>query len=576
MKPTAGDLNVRAALAVAMHASPSGQYALLVGSGVSSGAGTLTGWQVACDLVTKIARARGVAVDDDAFEPEQWWVAETGRDLLYDELLAEVAPTRAARQSLLRGYFDPLPAVVGGAVRPSASHDAIAELVATDRVRVILTTNFDRHIERALDAAGVPPQVIARPSDVAGMQPLVHARATVIKMNGDYAALDMRNTPVELQAYSLALRTLVRTVFDQYGLIVLGWSAQWDTALASLLTSSPSRRYPIYWTLHKGLETEEATRLITNREARRLTIDGADGFLADLVDRITRIDIIERRRQDHQLIHAPQLHPGPTGLSAWPVRPLLHLRVYATIPATRDEVGVLSPGQRELMEQRLNAAELLAVLAGVLDLHAPALARVEPQAAAESVRPERWARSTIEPQSIDRAHYVGGSDGESGIALLFDLYPPSPAYNGSISLTLDIGISVGDELDLIEVAKILRAAFILLAIDIPEVITDLVPRDALVAEVGAHLIAPTTDGTRDGHGSDTRRPNGLRDRIYLALFGDGPPNNPTLMNVGARLGGPLTPDDAGDLAVRSLEFMALSWGWTDPRTGVAALAQAIK
>ena len=44
-------------LAIAMAAGP-GQYALLLGSGVSRPAGIPTGWDVTLDLISRIARVR--------------------------------------------------------------------------------------------------------------------------------------------------------------------------------------------------------------------------------------------------------------------------------------------------------------------------------------------------------------------------------------------------------------------------------------------------------------------------------------------------------------------------------------
>lgn len=66
---------------------------------------------------------------------------------------------------------------------------------------MIVPTNFDRLVERALEDEGVSPHVIRNPSDVAGMSPLSHAPATVIKLHGDYADLLMRNTVDELDTY---------------------------------------------------------------------------------------------------------------------------------------------------------------------------------------------------------------------------------------------------------------------------------------------------------------------------------------------------------------------------------------
>lgn len=50
----AAPLSPSAMLATSMHAQP-GVYALLLGSGVSTGAGMPTGWGVVTDLVRKVA-----------------------------------------------------------------------------------------------------------------------------------------------------------------------------------------------------------------------------------------------------------------------------------------------------------------------------------------------------------------------------------------------------------------------------------------------------------------------------------------------------------------------------------------
>ena len=48
----------------------SGTYAVLLGSGISRAAGIKTGWDIAIDLIPKMALALG----DDALEnPEEWY-----------------------------------------------------------------------------------------------------------------------------------------------------------------------------------------------------------------------------------------------------------------------------------------------------------------------------------------------------------------------------------------------------------------------------------------------------------------------------------------------------------------------
>ncbi len=85
-------------------------------------------------------------------------------------------------------------------------------------MRVILTTNFDRLTERALEDVGVPPQVLHRPEQLASATPLAHAKATVIKLYGDYADLEQRNTADQLAEYPEALVAYLGHVLDEHGL----------------------------------------------------------------------------------------------------------------------------------------------------------------------------------------------------------------------------------------------------------------------------------------------------------------------------------------------------------------------
>jgi len=137
------------ALATSVHASP-GVYTLLLGSGISSVAGVPTGWQVVTDLVGKIAATQAPddpeAANAAKADPEAWW-SQHGYEtpLGYSTLLNALAPTPAARQALLAGYFEPTDADrEEGRKVPGNAHHAIAQLVARGTVRVILTTNFDR------------------------------------------------------------------------------------------------------------------------------------------------------------------------------------------------------------------------------------------------------------------------------------------------------------------------------------------------------------------------------------------------------------------------------------------------
>lgn len=280
-------------LATSIHAQP-GVYAVLLGSGVSTGAGVPTGWGVVRELVRRTAAAAHpndpgsirLAQDD----PEAWWAQHGEGELGYASLLQTLAPTASARQGILADFFEPTDEERQEGVKvPSKAHHAVAQLVKRGLVRVILTTNFDRLTEQALEAAGVAPQIITRPEAVNGMAPLAHAPATVVKLHGDYKDLGTRNTPEELSHYPQEWTTLLRQVFDEYGLVISGWSADWDAALVDALEAAPSRRYPLYWD-SRSSKGDTAQRLLGNRKGLVLQAAGADEMFGNLLDSVEALE----------------------------------------------------------------------------------------------------------------------------------------------------------------------------------------------------------------------------------------------------------------------------------------------
>ncbi|WAZ25773.1 SIR2 family protein [Streptomyces cinnabarinus] len=289
-RPTAAaavrGLDPLVSLSMCVHAGP-GVYALLLGAGMSRDAGVPTGWEIVSDLVRRAAVAQGADEELAAADPEGWWARHgDGGPLGYSGLLEALGDTPAARHKLLRGYFEP---GEEGLRRPGAAHHAVARLMARGWVRVVLTTNFDRLTEQALAAAGVQPQVVHGPDSLRGMTPLAHARATVVKLHGDLTDLEARNTEHELREYPAAWAGLVDQVLDEYGLIVCGWSAQWDHALSACFERRATRRYPFFWAASHGVHGR-AAELVARHGAvvvRGLT---AKEFFPGLLDRVEALD----------------------------------------------------------------------------------------------------------------------------------------------------------------------------------------------------------------------------------------------------------------------------------------------
>ena len=269
-------------LAFSMQANP-GVYAVLAGSGVSRAAQIPTGWEITLHLVRRLAAQRG---EECAPDPEQWYRTSFNTEPDYSDLLGELCHTPTERQQLLRGYMEPnAEEREEGIKQPTAAHHAIAALAEQGFIRVVLTTNFDRLLETALDSADVNPVVLSRPDQVEGALPLIHTRCCVVKLHGDYRDPDIRNTRAELEAYDERFSRLLDRVFDEFGLVVCGWSAAWDVALRNALFRARSRRFTTFWASQRDGE-EHAQQLIDHRRAERIRITDADDLFRGLQDRV--------------------------------------------------------------------------------------------------------------------------------------------------------------------------------------------------------------------------------------------------------------------------------------------------
>ena len=272
------DFDPSISLAVSLNAHK-GVYALLLGSGVSRSAGIPTGWDVVLDLIRRVALLAGEDAGEDTVA---WYRRKFGKVPDYSELVQTLAATPAERTSLLKEYFEPTEQErEDGMKLPTPAHQAIARLVAAGYVKVIVTTNFDRLLERALEAEGVSPTVVSSADHIAGMLPLPHVRCLVFKVHGDYLDTRIKNTPEELAAYDAETNHLLDRILSEFGLLVCGWSGEWDTALADAIIRNTHFRFSTYW-LAKGKPTERASDLIKHRQATLLTIDSADAAFVDL------------------------------------------------------------------------------------------------------------------------------------------------------------------------------------------------------------------------------------------------------------------------------------------------------
>ena len=558
------------ALATSMYASP-GLYAVLLGAGMSLSAGQPSAWEILRSLIKEIAKSSDYDLDGSKELPEDWWKEKTGEEPLYGTVLQHLAPTPGARQQVLQKYFKPSEDWQQPEISPA--HEHLSELCAAGKIKVVLTTNFDRLTEQALSAKGVNFQLI-QPKNISGMIPLVHAPVTVIKLHGDYQSIDIRNTHEELSEYPRSLRSKLQEIFRDFGLIVVGWSGEWDTALRNLIQRNESRIYPMYWVAHNGDMTEPAARLVSNRNAFQITSSGADEFFSDLSLRVNRLAQVAQRKQRPSFLRSDRFSPymfiQNIQLPDNPP-PNLLLRTAVTLgPATTNDSDVISLAERRKILAAINNHHFSNQLR-LLALNDPRLKSAAPR---WNETLFRWDLSQTDgiPSGDSIAFRLNLDPNEPSMKVFARLIVNSPANlvlgNNFLAL-IDVGLEVSRKLALNEVATILLGSLDILTNVIPEALANITPPDTVPNQAELHIARPEQ---RDGTGS---HPNDLDQFIDLSPWGPPPARSPggglDRLTTAVQLHGPLAPRDAIDLVVRAVERMALNAGYGDYENSTAQL-----
>lgn len=285
-------------LAFSMHENQ-GVYAVLIGSGLSRSARIPTGWEITVELIRRAGLAAGVPEQEDW---AKWYLDTTGKEPNYSSLLEDLAQTQAERRAIIQGFLEPTEQEVEEGVKiPTPAHKAIAEMVRSGHIRVIITTNFDRLMENALRDVGMEPTVVSSLDGLSGAEPITHSKCYILKIHGDYKDARILNTEGELGSYAPEIDSQLDRILDEFGLIIAGWSGEWDDALRAAFLRAPNRRYPTFW-LSRGKLGDRAQQLVTHRKAVTVGITGADSFFEALQLKL------------HTLVESNQRNPASVDL----------------------------------------------------------------------------------------------------------------------------------------------------------------------------------------------------------------------------------------------------------------------
>lgn len=269
-----------------------GSYALLLGSGISRPAGIPTGWEIVLDLIQNIAHLNNEKIETS---PEEWYAKKFNKAPNYSELLNDILKTSSERNNFLKQYFEPSEEEKEQGLKvPTKAHIAIAKLVKAGYIKIIVTTNFDRLLEIALEKENMIPNVISTVDNLKGSLPIIHSKCTVVKINGDYLDTRIRNTESELEEYDKEFNQLLDRIFDEFGLLVCGWSSDWDIGLRKAIERCKSRRFTTYWISKDGI-TSTAQKLVDLLSAELITNTTADKFFPELLEKT--LSVVELEKQ---------------------------------------------------------------------------------------------------------------------------------------------------------------------------------------------------------------------------------------------------------------------------------------
>ncbi len=267
--------------------SATGTQALLLGSGVSRSAQVPTGWDVTLDLVRRVAVLAGAQAGAD---PAQWFqdAYGEGAGLLGADRVAwprrppNAAPSFKATSSRRRRNGKQASRRPRRRIGPSPASSPAASSASSSPPT---STGCSR--PRCATRASSPSSSRAR-TRLDGAAPVTHQRCLVVKLHGDYLDDRIKNTEAELAAYDPRMDAYLDRILDEFGLVVCGWSGDWDPALRSALERCKSRRYTTTW-VAVGKPSTRASRLIALRGAQLVTATGADAFFGSLAEKVVSL-----------------------------------------------------------------------------------------------------------------------------------------------------------------------------------------------------------------------------------------------------------------------------------------------
>ncbi len=263
-----------------------GNYAFLLGAGMSAGAGVPLGGAIVTmlreRLMEELRRDVSPEVGEEVFRQLGWFQhAETE----YSEVLLRTFSSDYERQLFFRE-------LIAGKM-PTLAHYYLASIIASGHCNLVLTTNFDDLLEKALASLRFDEfNVIAHATEseyVSAHPDMV----TLVKLHGHYTFPQLSNLTEDTRRLQRQLREYFAFLMRDHGLIVAGYAGRDGSIMKPITRSVRGHTIPkgVIWCVRKADPAAQTPFLRELQRAgagnvRFLRIQDIDDFYRDLHSRL--------------------------------------------------------------------------------------------------------------------------------------------------------------------------------------------------------------------------------------------------------------------------------------------------
>lgn len=204
------------------------------------------------------------------FKRQEWYKRPASE---YSKLFEKYEPKEIGRQRYIESIIE--------GKTPSFGYVVLANLMASNYVNTIITTNFDDLTYGACTSFTSIRPIVYAYGVLASEMRVTAPRPKILKLHGDYLYSAVKNTDREIAAQDPNMARQVSQVLGEYGLVIVGYSGG-DGSVMKIL-SQISEKNDLYWCVHRGTEPNDAVKtLLSEKGGFLIEIDGFDEMMNEV------------------------------------------------------------------------------------------------------------------------------------------------------------------------------------------------------------------------------------------------------------------------------------------------------